>query len=527
MFSDELREGQILASKYRVERLLGQGGMGVVLAAMHVELEQRVAIKVLKRDLAESESIAERFRREARAACRIKSPHGARVLDVGTTEDGLPYMVMEYLDGHDLAAELEERGRLPIEEAASYVIQAADAICDAHDENIIHRDIKPANLFLTERGGMHAVKVLDFGISKSLQDTTSANPSLTHTQALIGSPMYMSPEQLDSPRTVDARTDIWSLGIVLYELVTGHPPFSADGIAGLIKQIVADAPPRLSDFGVDAPVEFEAIIQRCLAKKRDDRYSSVRELMVALAPFAKESPMSVPVATRAAFRSVAGKPGSQSAQGSSQPGADPSPLPRPTPRLYATRVAGAGTDPSASSAARASSNARTAATGSAAGERTITPYAQSHTHAEPPAKRRTWPLLLGLAGLAAAAAAYLLVDLGKETLAAAAPTAVLDEAPALAATATPPVAATAPSPVVSVPAVTPSPSVVAVDDLANPSPSVGAVPAGSGVEPTAEGSPPLVPKPGRVGKRPAKPPTEATPPAPKPPSGISDFGGRH
>lgn len=291
MSAVELSEGQILAGKYRVERMLGSGGMGVVVAAVHIELDHKVAIKVLRSDFASNASVAERFRREARAACKIKSPHGAHVLDVGTTEDGLPYMVMEYLDGNDLAEELERTGCFSVEQAASFVLQAADAIAEAHHSGIIHRDLKPANLFLAARGETKAVKVLDFGISKSLTDTNPQSPALTHTQALIGSPMYMSPEQLDSPRTVDERTDIWSLGVVLYELVSGHPPFMAEGIAGLIKQIVSEEPAPLSSLGIEAPAEFEAIIHKCLAKKRDNRFASVNELAQALAPYAS-APMS-------------------------------------------------------------------------------------------------------------------------------------------------------------------------------------------------------------------------------------------
>jgi eukaryotic-like serine/threonine-protein kinase len=558
MSSDELREGQILAGKYRVERQLGAGGMGVVLAAVHIELEQRVAIKVLKRDLAESDSIAERFRREARAACRIRSPHGARVLDVGTTEDGLPYMVMEYLDGHDLAAELERRGQLPYEEAAAYVIQAADAICDAHDENIIHRDIKPANLFLTERAGLHAVKVLDFGISKSLQDTNSANPGLTHTQALIGSPMYMSPEQLDSPRTVDARTDIWSLGIVLYELVTGRPPFSADGIAGLIKQIVADTPPRLANFGVDAPAEFEAIIERCLAKKRDDRFPSVRELMLALAPFAKDSPMSVPMATRAAFggrvstanRSSSAARSASNAEAPMTPvGLEQSLLPRPTStqRHFPTRVATGNADASAQSnagtlvgggavdrgsvserggsAEHGSMSERGSAT---ATDRVITPFGQSHTRADEPPKKPMWPWLVGVGALAAVAAAFVLsngeaADSTDPIAANSSPRVVATDAADEATSQAPlnTVAANSGPTSGDTPVVTPAPD---ASGLSNPSPS-STTPEVK-VEPTPEvGTAPVHP-PARPPKKAPKPPREETP-APKPPSGISDFGGRH
>jgi serine/threonine-protein kinase len=484
--ADELSEGQILADKYRVERVLGSGGMGVVLAATHVQLEQRVAIKVLKRDFAESEAIAERFRREARAACKIRSPHGARVLDVGTTDDGLPYMVMEFLHGHDLSAELEHKGQLSISEAASYVLQAGDAICDAHDESIIHRDIKPANLFLTERGGFRNVKVLDFGISKSLHESAPGVAALTHTQALVGSPMYMSPEQLDSPRTVDARTDIWSLGVVLYELVTGSPPFLADGIAGLIKRIVADAPPPLSDFGVDAPPEFEEIILRCLAKDREDRYATVRELMAALAPFAPDSPLS-----RQYF---SGSPHSPS---------------ETTQKLHRTRVSGKD----ATGAGDAASGGAT--TQMAVPQTTQTQFNQSNTKDPGPSGKRGAVVTISAVALLCAVLGGVFLLRG-------------------GATTEPDVPLGAPPPVVDIDegrAIEPTPTIPSAVEPAvassEPAPVVLQAPAPSA---SSETTPVTAPTVGRPRARPRKKvenPASAGEPEAKPPSGISDFGGRH
>src|SRR5258706_2580107 len=205
-----VREGEILAGKYRVERVLGVGGMGVVVAATHIQLEERVAIKFLIKDaLASGEAVA-RFAREARAAVKIKSEHVARVIDVGTLETGAPYMVMEYLEGGDLSQVLQSRGSLPMEEAVEYVLQACEAIAHAHVLGIVHRDLKPANLFLIRRpDGTNAIKVVDFGISKVMPGKgSSSDNAMTRTRAVMGSPLYMSPEQMTSTRDVDGRTDI-------------------------------------------------------------------------------------------------------------------------------------------------------------------------------------------------------------------------------------------------------------------------------------------------------------------------------
>src|SRR3954470_13666053 len=211
-----VQEGEILAGKYRVERVLGVGGMGVVVAATHLQLDERVAIKFLVPDALSSDEAVARFAREARAAVKIKSEHVARVIDVGTLDNGAPYMVMEYLEGGDLSRVLQAQGPLPVEDAVEYVLQACEAIAHAHVLGIVHRDLKPANLFLTKRNdGSQSVKVLDFGISKVLSGNSGASSSdaaMTRTRAVMGSPLYMSPEQMTSTRDVDGRTDIWALG---------------------------------------------------------------------------------------------------------------------------------------------------------------------------------------------------------------------------------------------------------------------------------------------------------------------------
>ena len=279
--------GDVIAGKYIVERVIGEGGMGVVVAARHRELEQRVAIKFLLPEIAEQGMAAERFRREARSAARMRGAHVCRVLDVGTAENGVPFMVMEYLEGWDLATELERRSRLPHVEAVGHLLQACEALAEAHAAGVIHRDLKPANLFLEScADGSRRIKVLDFGVSKSLLDATPGLGALTKTSNLVGSPLYMSPEQLDSAKDVDPRTDVWALGIVLYELIAGRTPFTGESIPQLVTAVLHDAPRKLSELDVHVPDGLESVMQRALAKPRNDRYGSVAELVNALMPFA-------------------------------------------------------------------------------------------------------------------------------------------------------------------------------------------------------------------------------------------------
>lgn len=277
--------GDLLAGKYRVERVLGAGGMGVVVAALHLELEERVAVKFLLPEFAENDNAAKRFMREARAAARIKSEYVARVIDVGRLESGAPYMVMEYLEGRDLSA-LVSTGPLAIDDSADYVIQACHAMAEAHAAGIVHRDLKPANLFLAQRpDGTRVIKVLDFGISKGAAGGDLPEASLTKTSTMMGSPYYMSPEQMRSARDVDHRTDIWSLGVILFELLSGRPPFQGDSLPGLLTSIMTDSPPSLVGLRPDVPVELEQVVLRCLRKSRDDRLPDVGALTRALLPF--------------------------------------------------------------------------------------------------------------------------------------------------------------------------------------------------------------------------------------------------
>ena len=286
MSASPVEPGDILAGKYRVDRVLGVGGMGVVVAATHVELRELRAIKfMLEAQLGDVEAV-ERFLREARASSRLKSEYAARVHDVGRLDNGAPYMVMEHLAGADLGAVLERRGALPVHEAALFVLQASEALAEAHAAGIIHRDIKPENLFLTQSpGGTPCIKVLDFGISKVL-GLGHRDLALTNDTAIMGSPLYMSPEQLKSSRDVDMRTDIWSLGVVLYQLVTGQLPFLADNFAELISLVIFGAIKPPSEVRRGLPTALDPVILRCLERDLDRRYPTVAELAEALLPFA-------------------------------------------------------------------------------------------------------------------------------------------------------------------------------------------------------------------------------------------------
>jgi eukaryotic-like serine/threonine-protein kinase len=282
-----VQEGDLLAGKYRVEKVLGFGGMGVVVSAFRGDLEQRVAVKFLSQAAAERPDAAERFRREARAAAKIRSEHVARVLDVGTLDSGLPYMVMEYLEGNDIADELRRVDRLPLLEAVEFILQAIEALAEAHASNVVHRDLKPGNLFLARRAdGTRRVKVLDFGISKALTGSSVEELSLTKTAALIGSPLYMAPEQMRSAKDVDTRADIWSLGAMLYEMLTGQPPYTGESIPQLCAALLHDDPILLRQHRPEIPEGLEQAVLRCLMKNRDQRFANVAELGRALLPFA-------------------------------------------------------------------------------------------------------------------------------------------------------------------------------------------------------------------------------------------------
>jgi serine/threonine-protein kinase len=278
--------GEVVADKYRIESVLGRGGMGVVYRAHHEILGQAVGLKLMLPEIAQSGEAVARFLNEARAAARILNEHVARVMDVGRLPNGLPYIVMEFLDGNDLGQHVSAGSRLAVETIVDYVLQALEAIGEAHAIGIVHRDLKPSNLFVARaEDGAPRVKVLDFGISKDKSGGVAASGKLTSTRAVLGSPSYMSPEQLRTSRDVDARSDVWALGVILYELLTGELPFDGESLGALFAAILEEEPRPLRERRADVPPGLEQVILRCLRRKPEERWPSVTELAHALAPF--------------------------------------------------------------------------------------------------------------------------------------------------------------------------------------------------------------------------------------------------
>lgn len=288
-----LKVGDLLAGKYRVQRILGEGGMGVVVAAHHELLDQQVAVKLLYQDIADREAQS-RLLLEARACAKLQSDHVARVVDVDTGADGLPFIVMELLEGADLCQIADARGALPRWLVVDYVLQALEGLAHAHVRGIVHRDLKPSNLFLANRpDGTQIIKILDFGISKT-SDGPSGNErnhaaQLTGGRSVLGSPPYMSPEQVRSPKTVDHRTDIWSLGICMYELLTNSMPFGGEELQETFAQILEKQPVPIRQLVHGVPEGLEHVVMRCLAKRREERFNDVSELARALVPFGSGS----------------------------------------------------------------------------------------------------------------------------------------------------------------------------------------------------------------------------------------------
>jgi eukaryotic-like serine/threonine-protein kinase len=337
--------GEVIGGRYRVDGIVAEGGMGVIVAATHLELDETVAIKFLKPELAADPEIVGRFAREAKAAAKLKSEYTAAVHDVGISHERGPYIVMEYLEGEDFEKVLRRGGPIHYARATELMMQAGAAIAVAHAHKIIHRDIKPANLFLMHNDhGAPKVKVLDFGVSKAAitGNVFGGAMSYVKTASLVGSPAYMSPEQLRGKESVDVTTDIWSLGAVLYELITGTTPFTGGSVTGLYAAMLETTPITVAEHVPEVPAALSETIMRCFATDPRGRWQSVAELVVALAPFAPErARISVDriVTLSKAAGLMKGEPGDE-ASIDAHPPKDGAPLPprNDLPRLFQTLV---------------------------------------------------------------------------------------------------------------------------------------------------------------------------------------------
>ena len=277
------RAGDVLGAKYRVEACLGKGGMGMVFRAIHLRSEKQVALKWMLRPMSEAQ-VNGRFMREARAAGRIDHPNVVDVYDVGE-EGRFGYLVMELLHGETLGERLD-RGNLEVSEAVDLLLPAMRGVAAAHRAGVIHRDLKPDNVFLCRGpdGGSREAKVLDFGIS-SFTNADAGDAALTRDGSVLGTPAYMSPEQLKSARNLDPRTDVYSLGVILYEALTNAVPFSDESFTGLVLAIAHTDPPLPSSFRPTLPHDLEQVIMRAIARNRDDRFPDVESFIEALLPF--------------------------------------------------------------------------------------------------------------------------------------------------------------------------------------------------------------------------------------------------
>lgn len=282
--SREVTPGTVLGDKYQIERCIGEGAMGVVFAARHLGLDETVAIKFVRPDVPDTGGAMARFAREAKLAARIHSEHVAKVFDVGVIEPLGPFIVMEYLEGASLAQVLETEGPLPAERLVGYLLQACEALAAAHAAGVVHRDVKPDNLFVTRRAGTEVIRLLDFGIAQILPNGPALEGDAANGPTVVlGSPLYMAPEQLRPDGLVDARADIWALGVVSYELLSGNMPFVGSSLPEICTSIIDAEPPEL---GPSCPVALAAIVRRCLMKDPAQRFSSIAELAAALLPLA-------------------------------------------------------------------------------------------------------------------------------------------------------------------------------------------------------------------------------------------------
>jgi len=520
--------------------------MGVVVQAQHIQLDERVALKFLTSEWATHPEAAERFLREARAAVRIKNEHVARVSDVGTLDTGSPYMVMEYLEGKDLGQLLEASGPMQLQDAVDYLIQGCEAIAEAHGMGIVHRDLKPANLFLTKYpDGSPLVKVLDFGISKQ---TGGAVDNLTRTTATMGSALYMSPEQMKQSRNVDHRTDVYALGVTLYELLAGKQPYYAETLPQLCAEILTGTPTPLRDLRPDIPPDFAFVLEKAYARDRDIRYQSVCEYVFALAPFALER-------SQGSIDRVARLAGQQPPKAGAPPAIPAGPLPGQQGGDRFVVGAYSAAPPSARAAAAFASSPgmdgngypqqpygnhpgyQTGGNMGHPGYQTggnmghpgyqssgsLGSHALGTSQVSPPQKSKAPIIIAALlaALLGCAVALYFVGGLAKPKPAAPTPAASASPTPSPTPPAAEPVAVDSAAPA---PSATPDPS--AATPVAPPSASVAAA------DPAAP--PKTAPPSNNGGKRPVAPPPAKTttpaaptpPPPAKPPSGKDPFGDR-
>jgi len=475
----------VAAGKYRVDRVIGRGGMGVVIGATHLRLQQPVALKFLLPELAQKPDVVERFIREARASAQLRGEHVCRVSDVETSEDGVPYIVMELLEGRDLASLVDGNGALPVPLVADYVLQACIGVAEAHALGIVHRDLKPGNLFLTGRpDGTPLIKVLDFGIAKAQRDQAF---SLTHTSTVLGSPSYMSPEQLKSPRNADVRSDVWSMGVILYELASGHLPFTGESLTALALRISMDPVPPL---GGRIPPGFDSVVYRCLEKEAAQRYPDLAELAHALAAYSGPSGRELAAAVSRLLHRATRT-------------ATPGDVPTPRADVLDARALVATTHPEVTAAPRGSTPT------------TMGSAASSMATAQSAARHRG--VIAGVAGAAIFATAITIALIGrtpdKAVTSATAAATTTDDAAAIAPAATTP----APDAAEALDAQRPIDAPVPVDAGAAPAPADAAIDAAidAGATPNTAGRPSVVPK--------KNPPKKDTPRA-HPAGEQEDFG---
>ena len=283
---EDSRIGMVLQDRYKIIRKLGEGGMGAVYEGEHVLIKRRVAIKCLHSQFAQSGDIVARFHREALAATSIGNEHIIEVTDMGRFPDGSVFMVLEYLAGHDLSHEIENKGPMPIARLVHVCVQVCEALGAAHEKGIVHRDLKPENVFLIARGGdPDFVKVLDFGISKFKDSGEGANHSMTRTGMAMGTPYYMAPEQAHGHRDLDHRVDLYALGVMMFRALTGTLPFDDESYPMLVVKICTQPPPSVRQFRPDVPPQLEAVVMRLLAKDKNARYPDCASVRAELMQF--------------------------------------------------------------------------------------------------------------------------------------------------------------------------------------------------------------------------------------------------